>query len=190
MKQYNNEKAIISLTSYPLRIKYVSKSIYNILQQCPGFHIVLVLSEEEFPNKEQDLPIDLCTMIENDLIEVIFASVNLKPHNKYFYTMSKYRIVPIITCDDDQLYHKNFARLLYESYIKNTNVVHACRCHKIVKSMGHIAKYENWKHDITSLLEPSFDLFATGVGTCLYPPNILRITANDLRYDTGYALSR
>ena len=32
----------------------------------------------------------------------------------------------------------------------------------------------------THLLEPSYDLFATGVGGVLYPPDILKISNNDL----------
>ena len=59
MKQYQGEKAIISLTSWKARIKTVGLTIYSLLTQCPGFHIVLVLSEEEFPKKERELPRDL-----------------------------------------------------------------------------------------------------------------------------------
>jgi hypothetical protein len=45
-KKYNGEKAIISLTSWRARINTVAKTIYSLIKQCPGFHIVLVLSEE------------------------------------------------------------------------------------------------------------------------------------------------
>ena len=52
-KKYNGEKAIISLTSWKARIGTVAKTIFSLVKQCPGFHIVLVLSEEEFPQKEK-----------------------------------------------------------------------------------------------------------------------------------------
>lgn len=51
-KVYASEKAIISLTSWKKRIGTVSKTLYSLIKQCPGFHIVLVLSEEEFPRME------------------------------------------------------------------------------------------------------------------------------------------
>ena len=50
---------IISLTSYPARIKNVGKTIYKFVKMCPEFHIVLNLCSLEFPNKEKDLPDDL-----------------------------------------------------------------------------------------------------------------------------------
>ena len=56
MKQYNGEKAIISLTSWKARINTVGLTLFSLYKRCPGFHIVLVLSEEEFPKKEAELP--------------------------------------------------------------------------------------------------------------------------------------
>ncbi len=53
-KQYKGEKAVISLTSWKKRIHSVSRTIFSILSKCPGFHIVLVLSSEEFPKMEDD----------------------------------------------------------------------------------------------------------------------------------------
>jgi hypothetical protein len=95
--------------------------------------------------------------------------------------MQKYRNVPIITTDDDQLVFKNFAEILYQSYLKHPNVIHSCRCHLIVKDWRkNILPYKRWKWDCRSIKEPSFDLFATGVGTVLYPPNILQISDNDI----------
>jgi len=180
-KKYNNEKAIISLTSWKARISTVSKTLFSLLKQCPGFHIVLVLSEEEFPKMMDELPENLKLLVDNELIELLWAKENLRPHLKYFYTMQKYRTVPIITTDDDQMVYKNFAEILYNSYLKNPNVVHACRCHLIIKDNNkNIIPYRQWKWNCKTIKEPSFELFATGVGTVLYPPNILKISDDDL----------
>ena len=70
-KKYNNEKAIISLTSWKARINTVSKTLFSLLKQCPGFHIVLVLSEEEFPKMMDELPENLKLFVDNELIEVL-----------------------------------------------------------------------------------------------------------------------
>ena len=70
-KKYNSERGIISLTSWKARINTVSKTLYSLLTQCKGFHIVLVLSEEEFPKMMDELPDNLKLFVDNDLIEVI-----------------------------------------------------------------------------------------------------------------------
>ena len=121
MKQYNGEKAIISLTSWKARINTVSKTIYSLIQQCPVFHIVLCLSEEEFPKKEAELPENLMLFIENDLIEILWVYKNYKSFKKVLFTMDKYRDVPVISADDDCIYTCNYAEKLYQTYQKHKN---------------------------------------------------------------------
>lgn len=123
MKQYNGEKAIISLTSWKARINTVSKTLYNLIQQCPGFHIVLVLSEEEFPQKEKELPENLMLFVENDLIEILWVYKNYKSMKKVIFTMQKYNEVPIISADDDCIYNCNYAQELYDKWTENKNSI-------------------------------------------------------------------
>lgn len=123
MKQYNNEKAIISLTSWKARINTVAKTIYSLLQQCPNFHIVLVLSEEEFPKKEMELPDNLMSFVKNDLIEILWVYKNYKAFKKIIFTMDKYRNVPVISADDDCIYTCNYAEELYNKWLKNKNCI-------------------------------------------------------------------
>ena len=117
MKQYNNEKAIISLTTWKKRINNVWKTLFTILKNCPGFHIVLVLSLEEFPDKV--LPESLNKLIDNDIIEILWVNKNLKSLKKILYTMEKYPDVPIISADDDCYYICNYAQELYDMWQKN-----------------------------------------------------------------------
>lgn len=119
MKQYNGEKAIISLTSWKARIDNVDKTIFSLIQQCPGFHIVLVLSEEEFPQKEKELPENLMVFVENELIELLWVYKNYKSLKKIIPTMIKYNNVPIISADDDCLYVCNYAEELYKKWCLN-----------------------------------------------------------------------
>lgn len=123
MKQYNGEKAIISLTSWKARINTVSKTLYSLIQQCPGFHIVLVLSEEEFPKKEAELPDNLMLFVENDLIEILWVYKNYKSFKKVLFTMDKYRDVPVISADDDMVYVWNFCEDLYSHWLENKNAI-------------------------------------------------------------------
>lgn len=119
MKQYNGEKAIISLTSWKARINTVGKTLYSLLKMCPGFHIVLVLSEEEFPKKEEELPEELMLFVDNDLIEILWVYKNYKAFKKVLFTMDKYRDVPIISADDDCIYIINYAQELYDIWLNN-----------------------------------------------------------------------
>lgn len=118
-KKYNGEKAIISLTSWKKRIRTVSRTIFSILSKCPGFHIVLVLSSEEFPKMDDELPSDLRIIIDSGLIELMWVKKNVKAFKKVVYTMDKYRDVPIISADDDCIYVLNYAELLYNKWLQN-----------------------------------------------------------------------
>lgn len=117
-KIYNGEKAIISLTSWKARINTVSKTLFSLLKQCPGFHIVLVLSEEEFPQKEAVLPENLMLFVNSNLIELLWVYKNYKSFKKLLFTMKKYSDIPIISADDDCIYTCNYAEMLYQYYLR------------------------------------------------------------------------
>ena len=123
-KEYAGEKACISLTSWKARINTVSKTLYSLVKMCPGFHIVLVLSKDEFPLKEKELPDNLMLFVENKLIELFWIKPNLKSFKKVLFTMDKYRDVPVISADDDCIYTCNYAQELYDKWDKNTNSIH------------------------------------------------------------------
>lgn len=123
MKQYLGEKAIISLTSWKARIKTVGLTIYSLLTQCPGFHIVLVLSEEEFPKKEAELPEDLVLMSRCGKIEILWVYRNFKSLKKILFTMEKFPDVPVISSDDDIIHTFNYADILYQMHLKHPNTL-------------------------------------------------------------------
>lgn len=122
-KKYANEKAIISLTSWTARINTVSKTLYSLLKQCPGFHIVLVLSEEEFPKMMDELPDNLKLFVDNELIEVLWVFRNYKSFKKVLFTMDKYRNVPVISADDDCIYTCNYAQELYDKWLQHKDCI-------------------------------------------------------------------
>lgn len=122
-KKYNSERAIISLTSWKARINTVSKTLFSLIQQCPGFHIVLVLSEEEFPKMMDELPENLKLFVDNELIEILWVFRNYKSFKKWIFTADKYTNVPIITADDGCIYVRNYAEELYNYSIKYKNCI-------------------------------------------------------------------
>ena len=118
-KKYNGEKAVISLTSWKARINTVAKTLYSLIKQCPGFHIVLVLSEEEFPKMVDDLPESLNLFVDNGLVEILWVYKNYKSFKKVLFAMDKYRDVPVISADDDCIYTCNYAQILYDEWTKH-----------------------------------------------------------------------
>lgn len=146
-KKYNDEKAIISLTSWRARINTVSKTLFSLLKQCPGFHIVLVLSEEEFPKMCEELPENLMLFVENKMIELLWVYKNYKSFKKVLFTMDKYRDVPVISADDDMIYVYNFAEKLFRNFISKPNKIYS----------ANTSRYKN-------------TTIAAGGGGVLYPP--------------------
>ena len=122
-KVYADEKACISLTSWKARINTVAKTLYSLIKMCPGFHIVLVLSKDEFPLMEKELPDNLMLFVENDLIEILWVYKNYKTMKKVIFTMQKYNEVPIISADDDCIYNCNYAQELYDKWTENKNSI-------------------------------------------------------------------
>lgn len=154
-KTYNNEKAIISLTSWKKRINTVYKTIDNLLSMCPGFHIVLVLSEEEFPKKENELPLELMRFVNSNRIELLWVYKNYKAFKKVLFTMDKYRDVPVISADDDCIYLRNYAQEFYDKWLNNKNCFISC--------WGK--KYKNFDNGYT--------INTAGAAT-LYPPFVFK----------------
>lgn len=119
-KKYAGEKAIISLTSWKARINTVSKTLYSLIKQCPGFHIVLILSEEEFPKMMNELPENLKLLADNKFIEILWVYKNYKVTKKLI-PCCKYTDIPIIITDDDVIIVKPFAEELWQHWNKNKN---------------------------------------------------------------------
>lgn len=118
-KPYQSEPAVISLTSWKARISTVGLTLYSIFKNCPGFHVCLVLSEEEFPKKEAELPKDLILMCKIGLLEILWIIPNIKAMKKVLPTMTVYRDIPIISADDDCIYVCNYAKELYQKWCLN-----------------------------------------------------------------------
>lgn len=99
-------KLIVSMTSYPARIEGVARVFHSILTQRVSqqlYHLVLVLAIPEFPNKLADLPKSLQLMAARGLIEIIWHPTNIKSHKKLIPTLLKYPDNPILVIDDDVL---------------------------------------------------------------------------------------
>ena len=117
-----NEPIIISMTSWPKRIQCVAKAFASILMTKIDkslYHCVLVLSEEEFPNKRKDLPPELLLLIDENLVELIWIKENLKSHKKLMPTLAKYPNNPILVIDDDVYRTEEWLNAFIEDHKKH-----------------------------------------------------------------------
>ena len=118
----NKDTLIISMTSWPKRIKLVAKAIFSLVKQnvdSSKYHIVLVLAEPEFPNKEDDLPEDLSLMAENGVFEIIWYDRNIFSHKKLMPTLEKYPENPILVCDEDIIHPKDWLSYFIKDHEKH-----------------------------------------------------------------------
>ena len=137
----NNAKAVIALTSWKERISTVGQTLFNLLVQCPGFHIVLTLSSEEFPNQLNELPKDLQKLYQLGLIEIIWCKKNVRSFKKILFAMHKYPEVPIISADDDCLYKYNYAEELYSIWKYNQNMRCCYWCAHLIDDIYNTSGY-------------------------------------------------
>lgn len=170
----NNEirekKIIVSLTSYPKRFSHLDIVIKSLLNQSmkPDY-IILYLGED---SKNVKLPHKLTDLTSYGL-EIKYEKDDLKPHKKYYYAMQQFPDAIIITVDDDAVYDINMIRDLYSTYEKHPRCVVARRAHEIVfDESGNRLSYSQWKYEVKSTA-PSYRYIATGVGSVLYPPNLI-----------------
>ena len=122
MKDYK-EKIIITMTSWSKRltnIPCVLDTIFN--QTIKPDNIVINLSSEEFPNKENDIPNNVLEYIKNhNNIIINWVGKNIKSWKKTIPTFNLFPNDVIITIDDDKLYPSNFIEFLWNKHLEYPN---------------------------------------------------------------------
>ncbi len=167
-------KIIVSLTTFPKRIKTVHITIEQLLtQSVKPDKLILWLAEEQFPNKENDLPEDLLRLREFGL--TIGWCKDLRSYKKLLPTLKEYPKDIIITYDDDIYYEKDSIKKLYEEYLKNPKNVYTHRGvsfyveNDTIKYYSRNQEYFDWK----KCAEKTVYNKLTGCGGVLYPPHSL-----------------
>ena len=113
-----DEKIIVSMTSWKKRISMVVDVVNRLFKNTvvPD-KIILNLSEDEFSNKEKDLPLELIECEKNnDKFEIYWVKKNTKPYKKTIHTIRRFPNDVIITVDDDTVYPLNFIETMLKYY--------------------------------------------------------------------------
>lgn len=158
---------IVSLTSYRERFKDLPKTLYSLLNQSlKPDRIILWLDEDS--ECLNSLPYELTCFIKNGL-EIRFRK-DIGPYTKAIYAFEECPNSIIVTADDDIYYQNDWLKRLYLSYISHPIDIQVHRAHKVLTENGKLLPYEKWEKQYNEE-RCGYDLFLTGVGGVLYPPN-------------------
>ena len=162
-----DETLIVSLTSFPARIRKVWLTIETILRQTEKpDRIILWLYNEDFNGKES-LPKKLVNLEKRGL-EIRFCDENLMPHLKYFYTMIEYPDSHVITIDDDVFYPSDLIEKLRKCHKFYQGAIVSAITRQIKVSGNKIMPYDEWQY-LSINTEPSSLNLMMGVGGAFYP---------------------
>lgn len=117
-----NYQCIVSLTSWRGRIysEIVQLVLFSLLKQKTKYRykVVLVLSTDEFPKKEAELPTNIVKMAEKlDNFEIRWCGVNRRALKK-IYSMDYYPDLPVITTDDDIIVKDDFVEQFMNAHTR------------------------------------------------------------------------
>lgn len=159
---------VVCLTSYPPRFKQLHLTLRCLLKQTvrPD-EVILWIAHDDIekltPNilelKSQGLTIKACQ--------------ELKSYNKLIHALQEDPQRYIVTADDDLYYPADWLEKLTTTAAAHPSRIISHRAHRIqYKADGSMQSYEQWDKNIDGPHE-GYDIFATGVGGVLYPPDSL-----------------
>ena len=166
-----DKRVIVSLTTFPPRIKKLWIVIESMLRQShQPDKIVLWLSKEYFKSIDE-LPKSL-RRLEKRGLEILLVDDDIRAHKKYFYSINKFPNDYIVTVDDDIIYPSFLISKLMKY---NKLYPHSIICHRALRITAkgqQIDSYGTWKL-LDDETKPSFNLFQTTGGGTLIPPHTL-----------------
>lgn len=168
----NSPQIIVSLTTFPARIKTTHIAINTLLRQTlkPN-KIILWLANEEFPNGINDLPKELLQLRELGL--TIEWCDNLKSYKKIVPALRKYPNDIIVTADDDMYYAEDWLESLYKSYLENPDYIHVQRAGYISVEENNFKIIPARDYLYKTITTPGYyNKISSGSG-CLFPPHSL-----------------
>ncbi len=166
--------AIVSLTTYGPRIKTVWQTIESLRwQTIKAAQIVLYLAAGDAFAEPEKWPNELHRLVEHGLrVEWV---PDMGPYTKQIPAIQTYAGYPVVSFDDDEIYHPKALEQLWNGHMKSPQAIICRRAHRIVLGVdGKPEPYVKWKRDTHPLLaSDQDDLVFTGFAGVLYPANSL-----------------
>lgn len=165
-------RIILSLTSHPGRIDTVHIAINSLLRQTvKPDKLILWLAEDEFPNKEKDLPEQLLKLKEFGL--TIDWCEAIRNYKKMIPTLRNYPDDIIITADDDVYYDADMVETLYSAYLKNPKNIYNRRVIRRKLVNDRLVRVSARSYAYKTFNDASYTNFLNGAAGILYPPHSL-----------------
>lgn len=171
-------KVIISLATHDDRLNTCIPCLKSLVNQTiKPYKIIVNIKEGDY----KKMPHHFEKFCNENNIEIFSCPVDLKPHNKYYWTMMKYRNCIVVTTDDDYEYSPTMLEELLNSYKKHPTCVSSRFVALLINdNQGKLVKYDDWGHQYLQIKEPSSQLIAYGCNGVLYPPDCLKLTDKDI----------
>ncbi len=121
----SSSKIIVSITSYPGRIKNVGMSIFLLLTQqtVKPDEIHLWLAEPQFPNKEADLPKDLQTILRIPKIKLHWTKKDTYCHKRHEIFKFTEPSDLVFLFDDDVRYNDRLIETVLKDHERFPNAI-------------------------------------------------------------------
>ena len=128
-----NYDCIVSLTSWRGRLysEIVQLALFALIRQQTTYRykVVLVLSEEEFPKKEAEVPKNILLMASRaPNFEILWCGRNSRALKKLTAPMAAYPTLPIITTDDDIIVKEDFVQSFMDCHMAHPKDVIYAYC--------------------------------------------------------------
>ncbi|MBR1617557.1 hypothetical protein IJ670_05330 [bacterium] len=164
---------IVSLTSFPARINQVHLTLNTLLQQeTKPDRVILWLSENQFPKKEQDLPENILRLTPLGL-EVKWCKDDIRSYKKLIPALVEFPNDIIVTADDDMYYKSDWLKGLYDAYLKNPQNIYTRRGCRVYVENGEIKVIKPRKYHFNYNFPTDFNNLLMGGAGTLYPPHSL-----------------
>lgn len=171
-----NEKIIVSLTSFPARIGSVWLVVESLLRQTTlPDKIILWLSVDQFESIA-GLPESLKKR-QNDVFEIKLVEKDYRSHKKYLYAFVDYPDDIVITVDDDIFYPSTMIESLYQAHLQNPNAIICRYARKMKRDIdGRLLSYRRWSDCFE---KKDMDIFfGSGGGTLFVPSKLYKDVTN------------
>jgi hypothetical protein len=164
-----NESLIVSLTSYPPRFHTLHLTLKTLLSQSIVPNLVLLWIHED---DLKHLPKSILDL-QGDQFNIKTTDKKIRSFTKIIPSLETYPASYIATADDDSYYNYDWLEELINWHDPNKKEIIGHRGHRITfNENDEVAPYNNWKWCIGGTSH-GLDIFLTGVGGILYPPNSL-----------------
>lgn len=176
-RRYAKELVIVSLTTFPARMKTLPIVLESLFRQSvKPDKIILWLADTQYPDKLKTY-YDLKSFIDKGL-EIKYCD-DLRSHKKYYYSMKENPTAVIVTVDDDVIYPENMLEKLLRTHKIYSNCIVANRAHKMIISKDVVRPYSQWVTRAGNKEKPDLFLCPTGCGGVLYPPECMDMRVFD-----------